>query len=162
MLGTPNVELVLVGEGPLRPRLEARAAALGLGSRVRFAGFAEDVTIWLRKADLLALTSDYEGLPAVAVEALACGVPVVATYCFDEAAALLGAAPGCRVVPRGNAAAIAGAIASALAAPRNPEALRTLARPYLVDTALRDHVSAVFALAASPPERLSSPGRRTC
>jgi glycosyltransferase involved in cell wall biosynthesis len=55
------------------------AERLGLKQRVRFAGFAPNVVRWMRAADGFVLSSRYEGLPMVLLEAGACGVPVVAT-----------------------------------------------------------------------------------
>jgi glycosyltransferase involved in cell wall biosynthesis len=75
-----GVELTVVGDGPERARLEAHAHALGLGGRVRFVGALAREGVWraLGDADALLLASAYEGLPHVAIEALAVGTPVVA------------------------------------------------------------------------------------
>lgn len=81
----PTGTLTIIGEGPLRPRLERLAGELGLGARVRFLGRQppEAVAEWMRRAALLAAPSlvardgDAEGLPNVVVEAAACGLPVV-------------------------------------------------------------------------------------
>ncbi|MFC3174846.1 glycosyltransferase [Novosphingobium bradum] len=73
--------LVIHGEGALRPRLEAEIARLGLAGRVTLPGFCADVNAALDAADLLLVSSAYEGGPAVAVEALARGVPFAATDC---------------------------------------------------------------------------------
>jgi glycosyltransferase involved in cell wall biosynthesis len=75
----PEIRFLVVGDGPLRDELERMAVALGLGSRVRFAGEQDAVPQLLRRASLLLLTSDYEGLPNVALEALAAARPVIAT-----------------------------------------------------------------------------------
>lgn len=69
----------IVGDGPLRAELEARAAALGLAAQVTFAGERDDVDAILRTASLFWLTSSWEGMPNVVLEALASGVPVVVT-----------------------------------------------------------------------------------
>lgn len=73
--------LVILGDGPLRDDLVALCEELGLGSRVRFAGFVTDPTDWLRTADLFVLSSRWEGFANVIVEALSFGVPVVSTNC---------------------------------------------------------------------------------
>jgi glycosyltransferase involved in cell wall biosynthesis len=75
----PEAVLVLVGEGPLRPRLEAEAAAAGVGDRVVFAGFRSDARALMGAADAVLLPSRSEGLPLVALEAAAAGAPVVAS-----------------------------------------------------------------------------------
>lgn len=72
-----DVRLTVLGDGPLRARLEARAGARGLGDAVVFAGHVTDVARHLREADLLLRPSFTEGLPLAVLEAMACGVPVV-------------------------------------------------------------------------------------
>ena len=70
---------LLVGDGPLRATLTDQARPLGIQEAVRFTGVRNDVPRILRVVDLLVLTSDWEGLPNVILEALAAGVPAVAT-----------------------------------------------------------------------------------
>jgi glycosyltransferase involved in cell wall biosynthesis len=70
---------VVVGDGPERARVEAAAAASGLGDRLVFAGHADDVRPFYAAADVLALPSHSEGSPLVLLEAMSAGVPVVAT-----------------------------------------------------------------------------------
>ena len=74
-----DVRLVLVGEGPDRAALEGLARELGVGDRAVFAGLRDDVETMLRAADLLVLPSHTEALPTVILEAMATGLPVVAT-----------------------------------------------------------------------------------
>jgi glycosyltransferase involved in cell wall biosynthesis len=83
----PDVQLVVVGEGPLRPALEAEAGRLGLGEKARFLGAQthEETLNWMRRASLIAVPSvtaasgDSEGLPTVVFEAGGLAVPVVAS-----------------------------------------------------------------------------------
>jgi glycosyltransferase involved in cell wall biosynthesis len=75
----PSTCVVLVGDGPERDALERRVAALGLADRVRFAGAQPDVVRYLAAADVLAAPSRNEGMGRALVEALALGVPVVAS-----------------------------------------------------------------------------------
>jgi glycosyltransferase involved in cell wall biosynthesis len=79
--GPVDARLWICGEGPWRGRLERRAAALGLGGAVRFLGFQENPFALMRAADLLLLTSDFEGLPNALIEAQGLGLPAVATRC---------------------------------------------------------------------------------
>jgi UDP-N-acetylglucosamine 2-epimerase (non-hydrolysing) len=74
--------LAIAGVGSMRPQLEAQAARLGLGARVRFLGGVsdEELVSWYRAADLVVVpTIAYEGFGMVTAEALACGAPVVGT-----------------------------------------------------------------------------------
>lgn len=73
------IALRIVGDGPLRSALERQVAALGLQGVVTFTGVVADVGALYRDSDLLLLTSDYEGTPNVVLEAMASGLPVVAT-----------------------------------------------------------------------------------
>lgn len=77
----PNVQLTMVGVGPLDSDLKTLAADLGISDKVTFAGSVEhhELPPYYARADVLALPSLYEGQGMVAVEALACGVPVVGT-----------------------------------------------------------------------------------
>lgn len=75
---TPNVEFLLVGDGPLRPELERQAAALGLGDRAIFLGDRRDISAVLASMDVAVLTSDSESLSNAILEAMAARLPVVA------------------------------------------------------------------------------------
>ncbi len=77
--GLENAELWIVGEGPERAELEQLSAALGLGARVRFFGFRADRIALLRRFDAFVLPSSLEGIPRCLMEAMAVGVPVVAS-----------------------------------------------------------------------------------
>lgn len=78
-----GVELRIGGDGPERSRLEAHAAALGIADHVRWLGrlTRDQVLAELREADAFVLPSHYETFGVVLIEALACGLPVVATAC---------------------------------------------------------------------------------
>lgn len=88
--GTEGVAFDVVGDGPERERLEARARRLELQKRVKFTGVLshEEVLERLLRADALLLVSDHEGLPHVAIEALACGVPLIASLAGGTAEVL--------------------------------------------------------------------------
>lgn len=72
-------KLVIVGDGPERNKLETAVSSLGLSERVIFAGHNNNVRVFYAAADLLALPSHTEGSPNVVLEAMAAGVPIVAT-----------------------------------------------------------------------------------
>ena len=102
----PDAKFFLVGEGPLRPALEAQAARLGLGDRFVFAGFAKDVAAVLSAFDLSVFPSLWEGTPLTAFEALAAGKPIVATDA-DGLLDILTDGHDARIVPKRNARALA-------------------------------------------------------
>ncbi|WP_337173671.1 glycosyltransferase [Paludisphaera sp.] len=111
----PGLRLAVVGDGPLRGWLEAEIAARpGLSGRVRLLGRRDDVPALMRGADLLVHAAHWEGMPNVVLEAMAAGLPVVATAVegVDELVA-----PGETgwIVPPRDPEALAGAIRRAAA-----------------------------------------------
>jgi glycosyltransferase involved in cell wall biosynthesis len=74
-----EADLLLVGDGPLRPGLEALAGELGIRDRCHFTGFRSDVGAIYAASDVIALTSANEGTPVTVIEAQAAGKPVVST-----------------------------------------------------------------------------------
>jgi glycosyltransferase involved in cell wall biosynthesis len=77
--GRPDLRTLIVGDGPLRERLEEQAESFGLLGKVQFLGHRADVPTLLAASDLLVLPSLYEGLPNVVLEAMRFRKPVVAT-----------------------------------------------------------------------------------
>lgn len=75
-----NVAFIIIGDGPLKPLLEARAEDLGISEKVLFLGYRVDVVRWLKGLDVYLFTSKIEGFGMVLVEAMAAGVPVVAAH----------------------------------------------------------------------------------
>jgi len=75
----PDAHLLLIGDGPLRPRLEALCRLLGLATSVTFIGAVENVHLYLRASDLFVLPSLGEGLANALLEAMATGLPVITT-----------------------------------------------------------------------------------
>ena len=75
----PAARLVVVGDGPLRPEVEALVARLGIASQVTLLGWCDRVAQVLPAFDVFVSTGRWEGLPRAVVEAAAAGVPVVAT-----------------------------------------------------------------------------------
>lgn len=113
-----RVQLVVLGDGPLRGALEDEASRLGLAGAVTFAGYQANPLPWMARADVIVLASRYEGLPTVLIEALACGARVVATDAPGGTREILGDGRWGSLVPVDDAAAMAVALAGALAAGR--------------------------------------------
>ena len=112
----PALRVLLVGDGPERSRLEARARALGVEARLAIAGAREDVVPYLAAADLLAAPSRNEGMGRALVEALALGVPVVGTRVGGIPSVLGGGRYG-PLVPPDDPAALAQALIELLEDP---------------------------------------------
>ncbi|MCC6227454.1 MAG: glycosyltransferase family 4 protein, partial [Microthrixaceae bacterium] len=162
----PTARLVVVGDGPDRPRLESLAATLPAGA-VRFTGELPraEVGSWLKAADTLALCSGYEGLSHVLLEAMAAGLPVVASDVGGNRALVQHGVDGL-LVPYGDVEATQQALASVLTdaalATRLSTAARQGAAERTVDRMV-DEVLAVFREALeerrpSPPPPLPAAG----
>jgi glycosyltransferase involved in cell wall biosynthesis len=105
----PAARVVLVGDGPMRADLEARAAALGVGGRLTFSGAVADPTPWLAAADVVAAPSRNEGMGRAIVEAMALGIPVVGAAVGGIPSVIVDGECG-RLVPSEDAAALARAL----------------------------------------------------
>ena len=134
-----EARLAVLGEGPERPALESLARELGVAERVALPGFRANPYPWYRRAAVVALSSRFEGMPNVLLEAMALGRPVVATDCPTGPAEVLEGGRLGRLVPVGDADALAVALAATLAGDHAPaSALRAAAeRHRLPDVADR-------------------------
>jgi glycosyltransferase involved in cell wall biosynthesis len=113
-----NGRLVIVGDGPERPALEALAVALGIAPRVIFAGHHQNTAPFYAQFDIFALSSDTEQMPLSVIEAMASGLPVVATAVGDVG--LMVADENAPFIVAQDDAALAGGLA-ALAADRQAQ-----------------------------------------
>jgi glycosyltransferase involved in cell wall biosynthesis len=112
----PDAELWLVGDGPLRGEVEALAGSLGLAGAVHVTGRRDDVPQVLADAYCAVLASDYEGMPLSVLEAMAAGLPVVATS-FGGLDEVIDDGETGFVVERGSVEALAAALGRLLADP---------------------------------------------
>jgi glycosyltransferase involved in cell wall biosynthesis len=141
--------LAIAGTGPERSKLEAEVTNRGWQGRVKLLGFVPNVLPLMRAANVVVLTSDYEGMGNVIVEALACGTPVVSTDCPSGPAEVLEGGRWGRLVPTNDPVALGQALLDTLndPAPIPPELLvrrasffsaRRAARSYLRILTSRD------------------------
>jgi glycosyltransferase involved in cell wall biosynthesis len=111
-----DADLLLAGDGPLRPQLASQAAALGIENRVHFLGVRGDIPDLLRASDVFALTSISEAASLTLLEAMACRLPVVVTAVGGNPEIVEDGRQGF-LVPRGDAVAAADAMTSLLRDP---------------------------------------------
>jgi len=134
----PETRLVLGGTGEERERIEQLVAERGLADLVAMPGYV-DPAPYMARASVFALTSTYEGLPTVLVEALACGCPVVSTDCPSGPREILGEEEWGRLVPVGDAAALAAALAATLDEPPDSDSLRKRADAFASERVLGEY-----------------------
>ena len=123
----PSARFFIVGEGELRPELEAQAGALGLGDRLVFTGFTRDVGAALSALDIVVFPSLWEGTPLTLFEALAMGKPIVATNA-DGLLDVLTDRIDALIVPKADAQLLSDAMCFALDRPQTAAGLGEQAR----------------------------------
>jgi glycosyltransferase involved in cell wall biosynthesis len=125
-----SAHLTMLGDGSLRDDMQRQIAALKLEGRVTMVGHVPEIESYLAAADALLITSRYEGGPAVAVEALAMDVPVVATDCSYLLQDLLKTPESGRIVESGAPVDLAAALLAVCGQARAPLGLQALAAPF--------------------------------
>ena len=137
-----RVRLMILGEGPDRSDLEGLIERLGLQGDVILPGFVENPYAYMSRASLYVLSSRWEGLPTVLIEALYCGPPVIATDCPSGPREILADGTYGALVPVGDVEALAQAIDDGLAGetPRSSEACW---RPYTDDVVADQYISLI-------------------
>lgn len=131
--------LLILGEGKKRPMLEALVRERGLGEDVAMPGFVANPYAYMARSSLFVLSSRWEGLPTVLIEALCCGTPVVATDCPSGPREILKGGKYGQLVPVGDAEAFARAILTTLEGDRAappPESWE----PYDLDTVVKQYL----------------------
>ena len=112
------LRLIILGDGELRAGLADHMAELGLSDDdVKLPGFVSNPFAWLARCSLFVLSSRWEGLPGALIEAMACGAPVVSTNCLSGPDEILEGGRWGRLVPVGDVAALAQAMADTLDTP---------------------------------------------
>ncbi|MDE2058359.1 MAG: glycosyltransferase [candidate division NC10 bacterium] len=145
-----KARLIILGEGKERPELEALTRGLDIASDVALPGFTPNPFPYMARASLLVLSSAWEGLPGVLIEAMACGCPVVSTDCPSGPAEILDGGTYGPLVPVGDDTALAKAILSVLETPPDSERLRTQAAQFSVDRATDRYLQVLLELSGLP------------
>ncbi len=127
-LETRDFDYQIIGEGNERERLETLTKTLGLSENVQFQGIKNNPFSWLKSADFLLLTSDFEGFPNVLLEAGAVGVPAIAFSCGGVAEEIITNGLNGFTVPDGDEAAFKAAILRGCAAKFDGAAIRDLTK----------------------------------
>ena len=138
-----GAKLMILGDGPDRARLETLAGGLGLREDTFFTGYVSDIHAYMRHASVFVLSSRYEGLPNVLIEAMACGVNVVSTDCPSGPREILEDGKWGRLVPIGDADAMAAAILETLRHPLPAEKLKNRASFFSVERAVNAYYDAI-------------------
>lgn len=144
LLQEEQAMLTIVGQGELLLELEWQAKQLGIEACVQFVGFSEVPQTWMASADLLVLSSHYEGLPNVLTEALAVGTPVVSTDCKSGPREILEDGKYGILVPVGDADALANAMLESLQQEHNYAALKRRAADFSVDKIANQYLGVIF------------------
>jgi N-acetylgalactosamine-N,N'-diacetylbacillosaminyl-diphospho-undecaprenol 4-alpha-N-acetylgalactosaminyltransferase len=160
----PQERLVILGEGPERGALEALAASLGIADMVDMPGFVANPFAVVARAEAYAMPSNAEGFPNGLVEAMACGLPVVATNCASGPSEILADRPretiagaidvdAGALVPTNDVEAFAAALGRVLAEPQRSACgarARERSRAYGVEQAARNYWERIEAALAAP------------
>lgn len=161
-----DMDLVILGQGPLEAALKAQAAVLGVAERVKFPGFQINPWAWFARARLFVLASRWEGFGNVVAEALACGVPALVTDCdFGPREQVEHGVSGW-ITPSENAGAMAAALDTLLSNDVLRAGLavrgRRRAEAFDIDVIAREYTRLFLDVAErrgpiSAPARLASP-----
>lgn len=139
-----DARLLILGEGDCRAALETQVQQLGIEGSVFMPGFVKDLSPYYKHADLHVLSSKGEGFGNVIVEALAAGTPVVSTDCLSGPREILDDGRFGRLVPVGDVATLAVAMAESLVAPHDIAALKERAQDFSIDKAVDQYLDLLF------------------
>lgn len=143
-----RARLVILGEGPERRRLEGLVRSLKLEQVVEMPGFVLNPYRYMTRATVFVLSSRWEGLPTVLIEAMALGIPVVATDCPSGPAEILEGGRWGKLVPVGSVTMLASGILQVLRerAPERIEGARERASQFGVQAVVERYVQVLFPI----------------
>lgn len=152
-----DARLIILGEGKERVELERLIVALGLKERVSLAGFQSNPYSFLSISDVFVLSSDFEGLPLVILEAMACGLPVISTDCKSGPREILKNGRYGLLVPVGDEIALSDGMLKLL---KDSECRKGLARAgkervkdFSVDKIIKHYESVIYGSVVSQDTR---------
>ena len=131
--------LIILGDGPEKPRLESLARQLNVHDFIDFVGFKNNPFAWMAKALVFVLSSAYEGLPNVLIEAIACGTPVVSTDCPSGPREILQDGKFGRLVPVGDYQQLSLAILETLKNPTPTDLLIKRANDFSIESSVKSY-----------------------
>ncbi len=143
-----TVRLLILGEGRQRGPLQDLAEQLGVQEDVAMPGFVDNPFQYMARAAVLVQSSEYEGLPGVLIQALACGCPVVSTNCPGGAAEILEDGRYGPLVPVGDDKALASAVEAVLNEPPDKTVLLERAEQFSVEAATSTYLEMLDTLVA--------------
>ena len=132
--------LIILGEGEARAELEATVKGLGISEDVSLPGFVDNPYAYMAKSSAFVLSSSWEGLPTVLIEAMACGCPVVSTDCPTGPKEILEAGKYGELVAVGDAVALSKAMLNVLDNPINSEILAQRTQDFSIDKAVSKYL----------------------
>jgi glycosyltransferase involved in cell wall biosynthesis len=143
-----GARLLILGEGTERPRLQALVSEIGLDGHVSMPGFVQNPAASVARSAAYVLSSRYEGLPSVVVEALPFGVPLIATDCPSGPREILHGGRYGRLVPVGDESALARGIIDALGGRIEPPSREAWA-PFTVEAVTSRYLSILGSVTAT-------------
>jgi glycosyltransferase involved in cell wall biosynthesis len=144
-----EAHLVILGEGRQRSKLEKLVGELGLADDVALPGRVDNPFAWMSKAAVLVLSSAWEGLPGVLIEALACGCPIVSTDCPSGPREILEDGALGPLVPVRDDEALAAAIRSVMAVPPDRAKLLRRAERFRIDVGVDAYLRVLVSQVAT-------------
>jgi glycosyltransferase involved in cell wall biosynthesis len=142
--------LLVLGEGEQRSQLESLIEEFGLGDRIALPGFARNPYAAMGRSAMFVLSSRWEGLPTVLIEAMATGANIVSTDCPSGPDEVLDHGRFGRLVPVADSAALAAAMIDAIDAPMAGDAVRERADLYTAERALAHYLALFRELSRQP------------
>lgn len=143
LLTTRQVRLAILGEGESRDEIAQLVRQLGISEAVHMPGYVDNPFAYMKAADVFALSSKYEGLPTVIIEAMACGCPVVSTDCPSGPSEILADGRFGELVPVGDSASLARAIERSLDSPVDQQQLTQRASDFGIERSTAGYLQVI-------------------